>query len=64
MNLEQYRKKKFDVYRSAVQDVIEMCQEQLIKPLPAIHYPLDKVNDALAVLKDRKSISKLVLDIK
>jgi len=64
VSLEQYRKKKFEVYREAVTDVIEMCEEKLITPLPSIHYPLDKVNEALAVLRDRKSISKLVLDIK
>lgn len=52
------------MYRAAVRDVIEMCEEKLIRPLPAIHYPIDKVNDALTILRDRKSISKLVLDIK
>ena len=64
VSLEQYRKKKFEVYREVVTDVIEMCEEKLITPLSPIHYPLDKVNEALTVLRDRKTISKLVLDIK
>lgn len=64
VSLEMYREKKFEVYRQAVRDVIEMREEQLITPHPSIHFPLDKINEALALLRDRKSISKLVLDIK
>jgi NADPH2:quinone reductase len=63
VSLEQYRKKKFDVYREVVTDIIEMYEEKLISPLPAIHYPFDQVNEAIAVLKDSATISKLVLDI-
>jgi NADPH:quinone reductase-like Zn-dependent oxidoreductase len=63
VSLEQYRKRKYDVYKQAVLQVIEMSKEGLIKPHKAKHFPLENVNEALKTLKDKDSISKYVLDI-
>lgn len=64
VSLDQYRKKKFDVYRDAITEVIEMADEKLITPYKAKHYSLESVNDALESLKDPKVIGKYVIDIK
>lgn len=64
VSLDQYRKKKFDVYRAAISEVIEMADEKLIKPYKARHYPLEQVNDALERLKSPDSIGKHVIDMK
>ena len=64
VSLDQYRRKKFEVYRESVEDTIELCKDRLITPYKSSHFPLDKVNDAVQLLKDQKSIGKVVLDIK
>lgn len=63
VSLEQYRKKKYDVYKQTVTDVIELSKENLIKPHKAKHFPLESVNEALKTLKDKDSIGKFVLDM-
>ncbi|ODM99367.1 Quinone oxidoreductase-like protein 2 [Orchesella cincta] len=64
VSLDQYRKKKYDVYRDSISEVIEMADEKLIKPYKAKHFKLDKVNEALEALKDPTTIGKFVIDIK
>jgi D-arabinose 1-dehydrogenase-like Zn-dependent alcohol dehydrogenase len=64
VSLDQYRKRKFEVYKETVADVIEMSAENLIKPYKATHFLLEDVNKALDTLKDPSSIGKFVLDIK
>ncbi len=64
VSLDQYRKKRFEVYRDTITEIIEMADEGQIKPYKAKHYPLEQANDALEQLKDPSTIGKYVIDIK
>lgn len=64
VNLEQYRLKKKQIYKSAVNDIIEMHGEGLIRPLQPIVYSLDNVNDAINALGERRSFSKVVVGVR
>jgi len=63
VSLDQYRKRKYEVYRQAVSDVLEMAKDNLIRPHKAQHFTLADVNTALAAFKDNKATGKYVLDL-
>jgi len=64
VSLDQYRNKKFDVYRECVNDVIELCKDKHINPYSTMHFPLEEVNTALQALKSHQIVGKAVIDIK
>jgi len=63
-SLESFRKMDYKTYYNGVSDVIEMCNEGLIKPYVPKHLPLEKINEALKEFEDKKSVIKVVLDMK
>ena len=64
VSLERYRQKNFEIYRDAVSEVIDLCKDKLVRPFSAFHFPLVEVNEALKVNIEKKSVGKVVLDIR
>ncbi|CAG7835161.1 unnamed protein product [Allacma fusca] len=64
VSLEQYRNKKYEVYREAVSEVIDLCKEKHIHPFSASHYALTQINEAIQHCVENKSVGKAVLDIR
>lgn len=63
ISLSHYRNSNPTAYREAVAEVIEMCAEGDVDPHVSNTYTLDRVNDALQFVLDRKSTGKGVINI-
>lgn len=59
--LSQYRIADPEIYREVVLDAIDMCEQGLLKPHVSHVYQLNKVNDAISFITERKSTGKVVI---
>lgn len=64
LSLRHYREADNAVFRQAVLDAIELYQSGLISPHVSAQFPLEKVNEALSFISERRSTGKVLLDIR
>lgn len=64
LSLRHYRDAAPSVFKQSVHDVISMYQSGLISPHISAQFPLERVNDAIKFISDRKSTGKVLLDIR
>lgn len=61
ISLGSYRKANFNVYRTTVQDAIDMCEQGLIAPAISKVFPLDDVNSAFEYMERHETTGKVVV---
>lgn len=64
LNLREYRKAKPEIYRQAAEDVFQFLEEGLITPTRSLVVGLNKVNDAIRFILERKTPGKVIIDIR
>ncbi|XP_066992736.2 quinone oxidoreductase-like protein 2 homolog isoform X2 [Anabrus simplex] len=63
VSLRNYLINDPDVYRQAVQDALDMCEQELISPYISKEFDLEHVNEAFQHIKDVVSVGKIVVNI-
>ncbi|XP_069674554.1 quinone oxidoreductase-like protein 2 homolog [Periplaneta americana] len=64
VSLRNYRRSNHDVYRQIIQDAIDMADQKLINPVVAKEFSLEKVNEAMQYVLDKKSTGKVIIKMK
>lgn len=64
VSLRNYRKSIPEVYRQIVQDAIDMADQKLVSPVIAKKFSLEKVNEAVQFVLDKKSTGKVIIVMK
>lgn len=63
VSLTSYRKHDFPIYRKAVDDALDMKEQGLISPVISATFPLQEVNKAIELIKEKQPLGKVVLEI-
>ncbi|XP_054275413.1 quinone oxidoreductase-like protein 2 [Macrosteles quadrilineatus] len=63
LSLHHYRDRDYPVYRQAVSDVIELCEQNLISPDVPHIFELKDVNEAVKMLKEHKVLGKILVKL-
>ncbi|XP_076236045.1 quinone oxidoreductase-like protein 2 [Calliopsis andreniformis] len=63
-NLQTYRKINPEGYRQAGDDVLQFFEDNLITPTYSLIVGLNKVNDAVDLILNKKATGKVIVDIK
>jgi len=63
LSLHHYRDHDLPVYRQAVSDVIELCEQNLISPDVPHTFDLKDVNEAVQTLKEHKVLGKILVKV-
>jgi len=61
VSLRNYRKSNPEIYRQIVQDAIDMADQRLVSPVIAKKFLLEKVNEAVQFVLDKKSTGKVII---
>lgn len=63
ISLAKYREADNDVYKQAVQDVIDMHEMKLINPHISARFKLDETDKAFEFIRERRSTGKVILEL-
>lgn len=64
VSLTSYRKHDFGKYRQAVSDVLDMKEQGLISPTINATFPLESVESAIQLIKEKQPLGKIILEVK